>query len=275
MTIEMITGNPWFSFISLAVTVISLVAAFIFYRKSRREKTPCYGVIRQSIIENSAPLLPGLSVHFNGIVQEAITVAKVAFWNCGNETIVHQDVAEAKPLTIIVEKGVDVLGATVLKRTDSANQFQISEPQKQKDGSTSIPFGFDFLDSGDGGLVQVVHNGGQMTRVWVDGRIKGFHGNMQQYSPRPNQRVVASTMRVIRSRVLNAVVVLLYLIIGVMLISRNIHDALVSPGIFFGVACVLISLFAFVVFFLGRKVPIGISPNDEETPSKVRNRGNQ
>jgi hypothetical protein len=164
MTIETITANTWFALTSLAVATSSLVAAFIFYRKSRRDKTPCYSVTRQSIIENSAPLLPGLSVQFNGAVQEVITVAKVAFWNHGTETIARQDIAEAKPLAIVVDEGVEVLNATILKRIDIANQFKIGEPQKHDNAPTTVPVSFDFLDRGDGALVQIVHNGKEKTK---------------------------------------------------------------------------------------------------------------
>jgi len=268
MTIETITSNPWFSLTSLAVTTASLVVAFIFYRKSRREKTPCYSVTRQSVIENRTPLLPGLSVQFNGVVQEVITVAKVAFWNHGTGTITRQDIAEAKPLAIVVDEGVDVLNATVLKRTDSANQVQIGEPQKQPTGLTIVPLGFDFLDRGDGALVQVVHNGEERTRVWVEGRIKGACDPMRQSTPTPDQRRVRRMVRMMRSRSFMAVCVLMYLALGVALIVGGICDSSARPAIAVGVPLVIISLLGSLAFLVGRRVPAALNPIDEETPNK-------
>jgi len=266
MEIETITANPWFALASLVVTISSLIVAFIFYRKSRRDKTPCYIVTRQSIIENSVPLLPGLSVHLNGVVQEVITVAKVAFWNHGNETIVRQDIAEAKPLAIIVDEGVDVLNANVLKCTDKANQFQIGEPQKEDDGSTTVPISFDFLDRGDGALVQIVHNGEERTRIWVEGRIKGARNPLKQSLPTPDHRLVRRLFLMLGSRLLFSLVAYIYVVFGVGLFVIGIFVSSARPAIAFGCLFLLFSLLCFLM--LGRKVPPTISPVDEESSNK-------
>lgn len=258
MTIEMITSNPWFSLVGLIVTTVSLVVAFIFYRKSRRDKIPCYSVTKQTVIENSAPILPGLSVQFNGVVQKVITVAKVAFWNHGTETIMRQDIADAKPLTIIIDEGVKVLNATVLKRTDLANQFEIGEPQKQENGTISVPISFDFLDRGDGALVQVVHNGEEKTMVWVEGRIKGSHNPLRQSSFMPDQRWI----RKMSQRSFMAVCLSLYLVFGIVLIIGVIRELAIA----FGVLFVLISFLGYLGIMGVRKVPAAINPVDEDIP---------
>jgi len=267
LTIETITSNSWFSFISLAVTTASLVAAVIFYRKSRRDKIPCYSVRRQSIIENSASLLPGLSVHFSDVVQQSITVAKVSFWNHGAETINSQDIAEAKPLVIIVNGGVEVLNGIVLKRTDGANQFRIGEPQKQENGTTAIPITFDFLDRGDGALVQVVHNGDEETRVWVEGRIKGVIDQLRQISLAPNQDIHRKMGILQNSRSFMLLTFSVYLAMGLGLLFGGLVHASIAPNtILTGVFLVGASAFGFIILLARRSsVPSAISPVNEES----------
>ncbi len=268
MTIETITGNPWFSLTNIVITTISLVMVFVFYRKSRREKLPYYSVARQSIIENSAPFLPGLSVHFNGVEQKVITVAKVAFWNHGTETIVRHDITQAKPLVIVVKEGVNVLNASVLKHTDTANQFEIGKPQRDQNGLTSIPITFDFLDRGDGALVQVVHNGHERTRIWVEGRIKGAQEPSRQSSPTSDQRHLNRMLRLTRSRSATAVDITTFLVIGIIVIVGYICVPTMRPFFALVALFVILALLGCLISIVGRKVPAAIDPIDEEPPNK-------
>lgn len=265
MTIEMITGNPWFSLVSLAITTASLAAAVIFYRKSRRDKVPCFSVTRESIIENSAPLIAGLSVQFNGEVQKVITVAKVAFWNHGAETIGGQDRAKAKPLEIVVDNGVDVLNATVLKSTDDANQFRIGEPQKQEDGRTTIPITFDFLDRSDGALFQVVHNGEERTRVWVEGKIKGADDPLHQGFLPFDRLFVRSMARMTNLHSFIVVAFSIYLVFGLGLVFLGIIYPSARIAIVPGVLLIVMVGLLGVTRLAGRTVrpqsiPLMLSP---------------
>jgi hypothetical protein len=264
MTVQTITDNPWFSLAGPVVAIASLIVAFIFYRKSRRYKTPCYHVTRQSVIENSVPLLPGLSIQFNGVVQEVITVAKVAFWNDGAETIARQDIAEAMPLAIVVDEGGEVLNTTVIKSSDLANQFEIGEPTKQENGHTSIPISFDFLDRGNGALAQVVHNGVETTQVWVEGRIKGANVTLVQSSSPVKQRMrmMLSSVPLSHIRKLVPVIISIYSICGVISLVIGVSSSKLRPAIILGLAFLVSALLFYVVFLFGRKVPAAIDPID-------------
>lgn len=274
MTVDAITSNPWLQFVSLIIAIASFIAAVIFYKKSRRDKIPYYSVIKQTIIENSTPLLHSLSVNFNGIAQPFITVVKIAFWNHGAETIAIEDIAEAKPLVIVVDEGVNVLNAKVLKSTDDANQFGLGEMHKQEDGSTVIPIIFDFLDQGDGALVQVVHNGDEKTPVWVEGRIKGAKDLLPQNPSVTGQSVYKKTLKMINSRYLMTYINIFYVFMGLLLIIAGCFYQSAIPEIVIGIFFLFIPIvdgFMFVRKGI-RKVPKAIKIVGEEgrTPSEIR-----
>jgi hypothetical protein len=173
MSFEHLVQNPLFPVVSLLVTILSLVLAIVFFRRSRREKRPRYLLKQRTIIQNRQPLLPGLSVSFAGHEQPEITVAQITFWNAGADTIRREDIAQAKPLVIGVPAGVDVLAATVLRATEPANTFVVGTPRRSPDRTTTIPFTFDYLDRDDGAVVQLVHNGADAARLSLDGVVKG------------------------------------------------------------------------------------------------------
>ena len=115
MIVTDIVESPHFTLALAIVAVFGLVLTIIFYRRSSRQKRPLFEIARRNLIQNSNPLVSGLSVHFNGQEQEMITVAHVWFWNQGNETINASDVAQAKPLVIRIKPGVELLDVQMIK----------------------------------------------------------------------------------------------------------------------------------------------------------------
>jgi hypothetical protein len=173
VSLEEIAQSPHFAISSFVTALLGLIAAYTFFRRSKRERRPYYSISQQTIIQNKKASLPGLSIHFHGAEQERITVVDVAFWNRGRETIRDVDVATADKLRIVVAKDAEVLDVRILTTCDDANQCSITDPEKNKDGGTAIPLEFEYLDQNEGLVVQVVHNGSQEHQVTVQGKVKG------------------------------------------------------------------------------------------------------
>ena len=173
MTLQAIVQCPYFILGMALLTLLSVILAVTFFRKSQRRKKPLYEIARRTVIENSTPIIQGLSVHFNGEEQPRITVAHLWFWNHGADTIRATDVADASPLGIEVADGASLLSAQVVRVTDTANQCGLGDPTKCDDGSVFIPLHFDYLDHGDGMVVQLVHNAEANHRIRLRGKIMG------------------------------------------------------------------------------------------------------
>ncbi|MCF7838332.1 MAG: hypothetical protein K9N49_06850 [Candidatus Marinimicrobia bacterium] len=173
MSIADIVESPYFTLALAGIAILGLLLTIVFYRKSRRRKLPLFEIARRTLIQNRTPLITGLSVHFKGQEQNVITVAHVWFWNQGDDTINASDIASANPVAISVARGVDLLDVQIIKVVDKANRCEIGEPEQEDDGSFLIPLRFDYLDKGDGLVVQIVHNGETRHHVTVTGKIKG------------------------------------------------------------------------------------------------------
>ena len=173
MTLNAIVQSPYFTLSMALLTLLSIILAIAFFRKSQRRKKPLFEIARRTVIENSIPVIQGLSVQFNGEEQPRITVAHLWFWNQGTETIRASDVPEASPLGIEIAKGATLLSAQVVRVTDTANQCSVDTPKKREDGSIFVPMNFDYLDHHDGMVIQLVHNAEASHRIRLSGKIMG------------------------------------------------------------------------------------------------------
>src|SRR4051794_3484043 len=125
MTIEEIgrwlQSNPW------AVTVLAIVGVagllvtswgFFVTIRGIRVRKPRYGISTNVLLEGAKDRFPELKVKHVGAgneLQDNLSVALVAFWNAGRETIRKADLAEKDPLRIQgLGKGV-ILGCSVLQ----------------------------------------------------------------------------------------------------------------------------------------------------------------
>ena len=118
-------GNPWVTAVSVMVTVISLPLAIYFYRKSKKEKTPCFAIQGTSLIHASKKKIPSLQLHFHGVADpiDDVSVTRLAFWNAGRETIHKADIVKTDPLVIHIAAGSKILDAEVIQSKYRAQPF--------------------------------------------------------------------------------------------------------------------------------------------------------
>ena len=85
------------SVVSIIVGLVGLVMAYVFYRRSRRAKEPCWAIRTRNLIAGSDSRLNDLEVLFKGHGVQDLWVSRVAFWNEGAETINRADLVATNP----------------------------------------------------------------------------------------------------------------------------------------------------------------------------------
>jgi len=201
MSIETILHNTYFPLAGLIMGIAGIIWGVISHFRSKKKKIPVFEIEQRTLIRNDEPILPGLKVSFNNSPQGLITVAHVRFWNRGREIMNASDVAD--PLLLRVRGGAKVLSAQVIKATQPSNKSRIGDFSTElyhpgdADGpeifdestrisyieNTIIPLSFDFLEKGDGMLIQIVHNGEDNHGIGIEGKIKGV-SNIKMNHPR-------------------------------------------------------------------------------------------
>jgi hypothetical protein len=207
--LQRILQSPWWGVLSLVLAAVGLLLALIFYRKGKKERKPRYSVASRTLISGSASGLDQLEIFVKGVLQERVTVSKVAFWNAGGETIRSADIVTKAPIEIALKAGANLLSSSVIYVTEPSIEVTTDAvkvlPAKEDDpGETRLPISFNYLERGQGFVVQIAHNGEALHPVRVTGKIMGALDI--ERIPSPVNRRRRSAERIERNRALFPVV---------------------------------------------------------------------
>jgi hypothetical protein len=152
-------------------SVIAIPLSVVLYFKSKKEKRPRFIIESNNIILGLSNAIPDLKITYSGHGPPLsnFTVTRLYFWNDGRETITKQDVARNDVLTITINDPFRILDATIVYATSKANNIGISVNREKKD----IALTFDYLDHGDGTVLQIIHDGTSNSDLNLLGSIKG------------------------------------------------------------------------------------------------------
>jgi len=149
------------------LSLISLFAAYYFYRKSLRLKEPRWAITSNNLIRGYSSKLNELDILYKDHKVENLTISKILFWNRGRDTINRQDIATAEPLVIKSTEEVEILDAKILSNNNESSQISAELENSQQ--SYLI---FDYLDYDQGAIIQIVHTGTSSKDIFVSGKIK-------------------------------------------------------------------------------------------------------
>ena len=155
--------------LSTIVGVIALAVAYVFYRKSRRSKEPCWSVRNNVLVEGYSSKIHELDIRFKSKQVENLSIARIAFWNQGAETIDRHDIETVNPLRIEANERIEILDVSVSLTNSSSSQFETKLASDRK----SARLGFDYLDKRQGAIVQAIHTGIKESDIQIVGDIKG------------------------------------------------------------------------------------------------------
>lgn len=166
-----IASNPLITLLGLFLGVLGIVLAIIFYLKSQRISKLRYDSYSHSLVEGLSTALDGLEVIYKGERQDRITVTRFVFWNAGTETIRKNDLTN-DILRIACSSEIKILDQKIVTIAKVTNEISLCSSLTDEK-SCSIPVIFDYLDTHDGAVIQIVHNGLVSNRFVLKGSIKG------------------------------------------------------------------------------------------------------
>ena len=151
--------------------IVGLIAAGATYFLTRKRKILAYLVQGNWLLgSNGAELPKQVTVMFEGKDIPRLTRSRLIMWNKGEETIQGEDIVGSDPLRIDFDPDVRILSANILKtsRDVIGGVYTIAEVDK-----SSIAVEFEFLDKGDGFVLEILHTG-IVRRPDLKGTIKGI-----------------------------------------------------------------------------------------------------
>jgi hypothetical protein len=162
---EILSQNWIGSVVGVVGIIIGAILAYSFRTRSRlAAKTNTLVLVGpNAVLSNEIEFL------FRGNKVPKVTLSRIAIWNIGNTTIKGEQIVNSDPLRIIVSEGSSILDTTILNRTRLANDVSCA---LRKNTENEVEYRFDYLDPGDGALIQLIHTG--TDKVQVSGSLRGL-----------------------------------------------------------------------------------------------------
>lgn len=142
--------------IGIIASLVGIPVTYLVARRSRRRPELRFKTDFDVLLAPEDRLVErGLSLSFKGEAVQRISRTYIALWNEKGDTIRGTDIVAADPLRIICDPDDTVLLARVLHRSRPSNSLTC-EPLNGSP-QPSVLISFDFLDSDDGGIIEILH----------------------------------------------------------------------------------------------------------------------
>lgn len=156
--------------VALAVVLAAagIVVSFLVGRSARRKPQLRYAIYQERVLEPSDWLArEGLSLSFKGKQVARLERTYIALWNHRGDTVRQADIVEHDPLRVAFDDPAEVLQVRVLRSIRDATQVAATvRPDRAE-----VLVAFDFLDSRDGALIEILH--AERSAAHLVGTVRG------------------------------------------------------------------------------------------------------
>jgi hypothetical protein len=143
--------------IGLAISVLGIPITFILARRTRQRPELRYALDFDRILSPDSNLFDrGLYMTLGANRIDSISRTRIALWNHRGDTIRNGDILDTDPLRVQLKDGDEALQARVLGT--SRKQLEVHATIDSAKPS-SVQIDFNFLDVGDGALIEIIHRG--------------------------------------------------------------------------------------------------------------------
>jgi hypothetical protein len=150
-------------------TLIGVLAGLVIAYRFKSRARLAAQVNTLELAGPNAVLPNDIAFMFRGHKVPNVTMSRIAIWNIGNTTLKGDQIVTSDPLRIITSEGSTILEATVRNRTRQVNEFTCA---LRGGKANEVECRFDYLDPGDGALMQLIHTGDD--KVAVVGTLRGI-----------------------------------------------------------------------------------------------------
>ncbi len=168
----MLSLDQWLAVWGLLTGLLGIVAAYVFYLKSKKEPAPWYSIhpLRVHIVDKSQADVQGLEVRHNGVLlsDRNITATTVFWGNRGNAPIRSADILES--LVVGLPEGSEILEARIVQVSRPVCGFILGPISNE---SREVSIRFNIAEKFDGAKVQIIHRGNPDAGISVSGAFVG------------------------------------------------------------------------------------------------------
>jgi hypothetical protein len=157
--------------VGIAASLVGLLLAVYFYLKSRSVRNLVYHVHPAKTIVVRSGQASRMNVTFNDkIIASDVTAAQLALWNRGSLSIRPENIL--KPIVIYTQNDTPVLEASIRKTSRDIVGLKLDETDYEH-GRVTVSWRI--LEQNDGGVIQLIYEGGADIDIKIGGVIEGQH----------------------------------------------------------------------------------------------------
>jgi hypothetical protein len=174
-------------FVGFIIGAAGIILSLYFYKISKKYRIPKYAVRNINLIEDSIGKIGDIKITYGENEVQNLSIAQVAFWNDGKETINSGDVAPLSPIVITANGKTNFLDLTIIYSKNDANNFRlepIPNPVKPEEHlQNKLLIKFDYFDFNEGIIIQIFHTGTSSKEIQIEGAVKGCRSIKRMSKP--------------------------------------------------------------------------------------------
>lgn len=153
------------------IGILGIAAAGITYVLSRQRSILAFRTRGIRLLgHDDAKLPPAVTVQHEGRNIPRLTRSLVVLWNAGERTLMGRDIVESDPLRIEFDSEAAILSVALAR---CSREVINASAIVATDRAGCVYVGFEFLDTNDGLVLEVLHSG-QRRHPMVKGTIRGM-----------------------------------------------------------------------------------------------------
>ena len=160
-------NNPYTLLFLAVISIFSTVFGVYTWCAGKQRKELSVYYKSDVLIKAGKQRIPKLGIQYDGKEIDDLSSTKLYIWNSGNQVLNNSDIVSSRPPRVISTNNARLLDVQIIRSSDITNAFSIS----QKNENTA-QLGFEYVDHGDGILVQILHTG-NYSDLEFDCKIKG------------------------------------------------------------------------------------------------------
>jgi hypothetical protein len=180
--ISQLLNQAWIgTIVGILGFLVGIIGLILWYASKSRSRLAAQANSLELVGPN-AVFPSDLEFLFKGQKVLNVTLSRIAIWNVGNTTLKGDQITTSDPLRIITNDGSNILEATIRACTRQVNGFTCTS----RAVSNEIVCQFDYLDPGDGALIQIIHTGNDDIKVL--GTLRGVPKGILKVASTPKKK---------------------------------------------------------------------------------------
>lgn len=164
-----LTTTPIVVILATFPAIIDALVKLISFFQSNKSKEFSYATSSYQVIRNNIAFCDDIEITHKGARINTLTVTNFAIWNSGKKLIDGSDIIPSYPLCIRAIDDSKILSARITEFVEPTNMFAVTNNYAS---DKSIHISFEYVDSGEGAVIQVLHTG-NADSLHFEPQIKG------------------------------------------------------------------------------------------------------